>query len=462
LVFNFSESVKAGSGNLQIFTSAGVLARTIAVTDTAQVTFSGSTMTVNPSTDLSAGTSYYILMGSGAVVDLAGNAYAGISNATTLNFTVSAPTYVLSANASSYNEGSTAFFTLTTTGVADGTALGYTLSGISVADVLAGSSLSGNLIVNSNSASLGVILLADGVTEGPETLRVSITGTSATASTVVNDTSVAGGATSGNDMLRGTTANDVINGLAGTDTVTYTSSIAQYALSKSGTSVVVRDVRGTDGTDTLISIERLKFTDKTVNLTIQSEATSVPTADVNRLTELYVAFFNRVPDADGLEYWIGQFKNGQTIKSIADSFYSAGLNYSSLTGYTAGMNNADFVNVVYRNVLGRTGGADAEGLAYWTTELASGRESRGSLVSSILTAAHNFKGDATWGWVANLLDNKVAVARTFAIDSGLGYLTPEESISQGMAIAAAVTSTGTAAAVALMGVDLANLNLAVA
>jgi serralysin len=110
-------------------------------------------------------------------------------------------------------------------------------------------------------------------------------------------------------------------------------------------------------------------------------------------------------------------------------------------------------------VLGRSDGADAEGLAYWTGELASGRASNGSLVSTILNSAHTFKGDATYGWVANLLDNKLAVAKTFAIDWGLNNNTPAESISQGMAIAAAVTPTGTAAAIALIGVTASELQL---
>jgi len=55
----------------------------------------------------------------------------------------------------------------------------------------------------------------------------------------------------------------------------------------------------------------------------------------------------------------------------------------------------------------------------------------------MLNSAHSFKGDTTsgFGWVADLLDNKITVAHTFAIDMGLGYATANESISHGMAIA---------------------------
>jgi serralysin len=116
------------------------------------------------------------------------------------------------------------------------------------------------------------------------------------------------------------------------------------------------------------------------------------------------------------------------------------------------MGNADFVNVIYRNVLGRTEGADAQGLNFWTAALANGTETRGSLVTDILYSAHTFKGDATWGWVADLLDNKAFVAHRFAVEMGLGYNTPSASIAHGMQIAAAVTPTDTGNAIALIGV----------
>jgi hypothetical protein len=178
-----------------------------------------------------------------------------------------------------------------------------------------------------------------------------------------------------------------------------------------------------------------------------------------KLAELYVAFFNRVPDADGMSYWLDQVKAGQGFNQIAESFYNAGVAYSQLTGFSSTMSNADFINVIYKNVLGRKEGADEGGLSFWDDSLQSGRASRGSLVSDILNSAHTFKGNATWGWVADLLDNKIAVATQFSIDMGLNYNTPEASIQQGMAIAAAITSTDTHAAIALIGVPEVYLHL---
>lgn len=257
---------------------------------------------------------------------------------------------------------------------------------------------------------------------------------------------------SGNDTLASTTGNDSIDGGGGADTAVYSGPRADYSLGKTATSYTIKDNVGTDGTDTLSHIEHIKFSDMTVNLTIQARVAALPQADVQHLSELYVAFFNRVPDADGLSYWIDQMNGGQTINQIAESFYNAGVENAALTGYSASMSNQDFINVVYKNVLGRTDGADQSGLDYWNGELTSGRASHGSLVTDILNSAHTFKNDGTYGWVADLLDNKISVANKFAIELGLTYNTTDDSITHGMAIAKAVTSTGTLDAIALIGI----------
>ena len=288
---------------------------------------------------------------------------------------------------------------------------------------------------------------------------ITVTGTSSndTLNGGAGNDSIAG--LGGNDSITGGAGNDSIDGGAGTDSAIFSGHLSSYNLSHVGSTYTVRDKTGSDGTDTLVNIESLKFTDLTVNLTVQAIAAAAPQANVNRVMELYVAFFNRVPDADGMAYWIGQMGAGLSTNQIAETFYSIGVQFSSLTGFSATMSNADFINLVYRNVLGRPDGADPGGLAYWTGKLASGSETHGSLVSTILGAAHGFKGDVTWGWVANLLDNKITVAKTFAVDWGLGYALPDDSIVHGMAIAAAVTPTDTSAALALVGISPLDINL---
>jgi serralysin len=240
-----------------------------------------------------------------------------------------------------------------------------------------------------------------------------------------------------------------IDGDWGVDHVIYKGDMSAFRMKRTPTGIEVTDRAGT--TDTLKNVERLVFDDMGLNLTVKATASTLPTSTVARIMELYIAFFNRTPDADGLEYWIGQARQGMSIDSIAETFYVAGTQYAALTGFSSSMRDADFVNVIYRNVLGRSEGADAGGLQHWTQALQSGASSRGTLVSTILTAAHGFKGDATWGWVANLLNNKVTVANTLAVDWGLNFSSPEQAITQGMAIAAAITPTDSTTAIELVG-----------
>ena len=223
---------------------------------------------------------------------------------------------------------------------------------------------------------------------------------------------------------------------------------SDYTLAKAAGGITL--TRG--GASETVAAQRLKFDDKTVNLQVGDAARSISKAQLDSLIELYIAYINRVPDADGMQYWIGQLKAGQTLAQIGEAFYNAALQFSSLTGYSPTMTNGDFVKLVYRNVLGRSE-PDAEGLAYWSKALAEGSASRGTLVASILGSAHTFKGHAQFGYVADLLDNKIAVGRKFAIEKGLVFNTPEASVSNGMAIAAAVTPTSTAAAITLIGVN---------
>lgn len=262
-----------------------------------------------------------------------------------------------------------------------------------------------------------------------------------------------------NNVVKGAGGNDVIEGGAGIDTAVYNGKLADYRIIFDGGNYAVSAKLGSEGNDTLSHVEKLQFSDINVNLTVQALAASAPVATVQRLMELYVAFFNRVPDADGMAYWISESKAGKSIYQIADIFYGAGLMFSDLTGFSANMTNIDFIHVVYRNVLGRTDGGDAEGVNYWNNELTSGKASRGSLVSTMLDAAHSFKGKADYGWVADLLDNKISVARTFSIDWGLGYTSPNDAILHGMEIAAAVTPTDISKAIALVGVNASDLQL---
>lgn len=80
-----------------------------------------------------------------------------------------------------------------------------------------------------------------------------------------------------------------------------------------------------------------------------------------QIQQLYVAYFNRPADVDGLQYWttVVQQQGGQ-LNAVADAF-SRSAEY--IAAY-AGLSNRQVVNQVYLNLFGRP--AEEAGLAYWT------------------------------------------------------------------------------------------------
>jgi hypothetical protein len=90
IVLSFSESVKAGTGDILLKKSSdNTTFATIPITDPL-ITISGSTVTINPAADLDTNTGYYIEIASGVILDLSDNAFTGISDPSTLNFTTAA------------------------------------------------------------------------------------------------------------------------------------------------------------------------------------------------------------------------------------------------------------------------------------------------------------------------------------------------------------------------------------
>ncbi|MEO3386809.1 DUF4214 domain-containing protein [Mesorhizobium sp. CAU 1741] len=91
IVLTFDEDMVAGSGDIVIVNVDDPSdSRTIAVGE-SQVTIDGKTVTINPTDNLKPDANYYIEIASGVLEDANGNAFAGISSATDLNFTVAKP-----------------------------------------------------------------------------------------------------------------------------------------------------------------------------------------------------------------------------------------------------------------------------------------------------------------------------------------------------------------------------------
>jgi hypothetical protein len=72
--------------------------------------------------------------------------------------------------------------------------------------------------------------------------------------------------TSADDVLSGLGGNDVVDGSSGTDTAQFVGDRSYYLVQKAGSLWRVTDEAGIEGTDTLLSIERVQFADSSFDL----------------------------------------------------------------------------------------------------------------------------------------------------------------------------------------------------
>ncbi len=87
LVIDFDENIQLGTGNIVIKkVSDHSIVDTIDVAS-SQVSISNDTVTIDPTADLAEGTEYYVEIAAGAIEDITGNDYAGISGNSSWTFT---------------------------------------------------------------------------------------------------------------------------------------------------------------------------------------------------------------------------------------------------------------------------------------------------------------------------------------------------------------------------------------
>ncbi|MGZ8291000.1 MAG: DUF4214 domain-containing protein [Telluria sp.] len=189
----------------------------------------------------------------------------------------------------------------------------------------------------------------------------------------------------GSAGLRGTGAadvfvagagNDVIDGAAGRDRVSYGGNSADYKIAVTPAGVSVVDKAGAGGADTLFNVERLQFADKMVAVDVEGVAAQA--------YRVYQAAFDRVPDAGGLGYWIAQMEAGASLDTVASSFIGSG-EFQAMYGSNPG--NREMVAKFYTNVLHRA--PDQGGLDFWVGALDSGAVNGATVLASFSESAEN-------------------------------------------------------------------------
>ncbi|GHA32576.1 hypothetical protein GCM10007989_30850 [Devosia pacifica] len=181
----------------------------------------------------------------------------------------------------------------------------------------------------------------------------------------------------GNDTLIGGAGNDVfipgagtnsVTGGAGSDTLVL--DFAFEALEITGDAKTTLTISYDGGSVKATGIEFLATNDGIYSL-LGQPVTAASGEFLEDIMLLYKAAFGRELDADGEAYWSG------VIDSSDDMLHMAGsLLYSPEFGQRFGevetLGNADYVNQLYNNVLGREG--EAGGLDYWIGRLEDGAD----------------------------------------------------------------------------------------
>ncbi|NEV64264.1 DUF4214 domain-containing protein [Thiorhodococcus minor] len=127
-----------------------------------------------------------------------------------------------------------------------------------------------------------------------------------------------------------------------------------------------------------------------------------------QITEIYLATMGYAPDAEGLNYWVGNIETRAewTPTTVAQSFFDQPLVQEQ---YPPGQDNDTLIQALYQNIFNRV--PDADGLAYWREELAAGRVQRNQMIIALINGGWA-NPDATADMAR--FANRVRVALAFA------------------------------------------------
>lgn len=230
----------------------------------------------------------------------------------------------------------------------------------------------------------------------------------------------------GDDTIKGGAGDDFIQGGDGNDVSLYDGAsnhfTVQFRVDDLDAFIIDRtEQEGTDQGGTNI----LRFSDRDFTLVadgdIYFDEAEFTEAEFLSLVELYIAYFNRAPDAEGLNFWTLAVINGTSLDEAANFFFNQP---ETRALYGTELDTPVFITSVYVNVLGR--GPDDAGRVFWEQEITSGRITEGGFIRDFLLGARAEPGpDATPAFIAQqtadraYLDTKTDIGVNFGAILGM-------------------------------------------
>lgn len=226
------------------------------------------------------------------------------------------------------------------------------------------------------------------------------------------------------ETLAGGSGDDWLIGEQGFDQALLSGRMDQYTLEfQSPDTILIKDRRAFgDGEDRLVSIEELVFEDQSFQLHRYADAAQLEPAEWNVFIEMYIAYFNRAPDAKGLLFWGSALENGTSLEEIARLFFDQD---ETRAQYPDPSDTGGFVSKVFQNVLGRE--VDQPGYDFWVGVLEDGSVSRAEFMLEVLRGARADTGSLV---DSAYLNEKILLGTYFALTRGLSNVEEARTVME--------------------------------
>lgn len=225
------------------------------------------------------------------------------------------------------------------------------------------------------------------------------------------------------DVIVPLAGNDTANGGDGTDIVALSGTRGACSVIKTSSGYTVQDPAGAGGADVLVNVEKIQFSDQSLDL-----------AQMDRLFKYFIAYYGRAPASAGLYYWLDTLSDsfhGDEAQLVWNFGNKQQTEFANLYGSASSVQ--DFVTKVFNNLFNRT--PAQSGLDYWqgvyTQFKSQGLDDdaiRGEMVTWIMDGA----SDTSSHQDLTTLNNKVLACSAFtaAIDTPIevaGYRNPNNT-----------------------------------
>ena len=233
-----------------------------------------------------------------------------------------------------------------------------------------------------------------------------------------NDYVLAGG---GDDTITGGPGDDVIVGGDGDDTAVVTGDFNDFGFMVGPGGVSQTDkANGNTGTDFLGGIESVQFDDGTLDLAAIEGAGQLDADQLQMLTEIYIAYFDRAPDSGGLLFWGTSLNNGVSLAEIAELFFDQPETQEKMP---PSLTSSEFVDLAYNNFLERD--PDQAGKDFWVSNLDAGNVSRPEFMLALIQGARADTGSPD---DVRTIEDKADIGVSYALINGLNNVDDAEAV----------------------------------